>query len=132
MRGSFSICQASDGSIRFYFEDEASSSRFLVATTTPENLGLAITGKSELPCDFELRPDLVGKIREHKRELVPRPDDATESSMKVALAPFEVDGWRGHLPDLTNGHKTRRVDGERFQEVLFVRYVESPQEEGVK
>lgn len=86
-----------------------------------EDFARIITGQSDRPCTFAMRPDHLGKDVEQKHEIVPYDGswmDSNEDKRK-ALAPFEVDGWQGSLSDLGNGHR-RTKKGYR---VSFTRYV---------
>ena len=113
--------------IRIRVVDEGSMTAFLDVHLSLEALSLALTGQSDIECEFELRPKLVGKQREHKTELVPFPRDQhyVEKSERAAVAsrvfaPFEVDGWKGSVDDLFNHH---RQEGDCMR-VLFTRYVD--------
>lgn len=130
MKGSVTISrpQRSDDVryIQIEFTDESSGVNFLTARVGLEEFAETLTGLARNPCEFELRPSLVGKIHQHKEEFVPCKDlyvnNASDRAIiaEKALAPFEVDGWKGRADDLFNHHRRGR-NGAR---VTFVRYVE--------
>lgn len=100
--------------------DETSGIRFLEVGMTLEAFAQAVTGLSHQPCEIELRGiENVGKVRELKTEVVPF---NYSSDKPAALAPFEVDGWKGYAGDLGNPHKV--ADGG--YRVSFTRYVDAP------
>ncbi len=81
----------------------------------------AITGMGRIDCTFELIEDiqLVGKIREVKREMLLRAD--VEYDLVACLSAYEVDGWKlMSVRELKNHHNFKG----KFVEVPFVRYVE--------
>jgi len=94
-----------------------------------EDFAMGITGLSSRPVTFCLfATELAGGRREHKEEIVPKAtgdfDGATfrdrmKAEAEAALAPFEVDGWRGARGDYGNGH---RLDGQGGYRVSFNRY----------
>ena len=92
-------------------------------------LGSAITGQSHMPCSFELRSvDLVGKTHEHKEVLVPfdcyDQRRKNQAVTEAALSPWEVNGWKGRVDDLFNGHRSGKdAQGEKCQRVIFERFV---------
>lgn len=93
----------------------------------------ALMGSGDRPCTFEWRPSRVGKIHETRKQIVPyhgyyRHGSAEERRAKAdALAPFEVDGWRGNPSDLGNMHRSL---GDGQYRVLFARYVDAPELSG--
>lgn len=109
--------------------DSASHVAFAEIEMTCEDFAKAVTGMDGMTGDLTTRRlDLVGKRREHKRELVPFDGRCATGPMtdeeRAALAPFQVDGWKARLDDLRNGHRrTRHGDGWAHR-VSFVRYVE--------
>jgi len=108
--------------------DALSGTKFLQVELTAEVLGLVLTGLSFQECKFNLhRVDLVGKKREHKSELVPRPkkyrdDKKAAEEADGLLAPFEIDGWKAHRYDLYNHHNWVKDD---MVQVGFIRFVEA-------
>lgn len=130
MKGSITISrpQRSDDAryIQIEFNDESSGVNFLTARIGLEEFAETLTGLARSPCEFELRPSLVGKIHQHKEVIVPYsggyiPVGETRRTVaKQALAPFEVEGWQGRTDDLFNHHR-KIAEGYR---VTFVRYVE--------
>lgn len=106
---------------------QQSGSQFVEARIFLKEFAELITGLSRVDCEVDFRPDLVGKKREHKEEVVPFKGFHIQSEAKgkqaaaKALKPFEVDGWKGHVEDLFNGHR----GGQGRYRVRFVRHVES-------
>lgn len=144
LRGKLSILRPHDShphppantqgdSISLRLEDATSSVTFLEIDISLEAFMYALTGSSHQDCAFTLRGlASVGKRREVKHEVVPYQHvyGAGEKDAKAAaLAPFEVDGWRGYPGDLGNFHRGNSQGGYR---VSFTRFVEvaEPQEEG--
>lgn len=104
--------------------DELSRVQFVEARIKYADFAHAITGHGDQPVTFALRGiQLVGTRAEYKGERVPfdcYANRADQAAKTRALAPFEVDGWKGSPDDLTNGHCT----AERgFQRVTFRRHV---------
>jgi len=90
--------------------------------------GSALLNMSHRPCEFDLISSVVGKKHEHKTELVPTPNHSFRRSIDLEdklLSPFQVDGWIGRRDDLHNGHRHSQKDGQHFQRVTFVRYVDA-------
>lgn len=68
MKGKLTISRNNRDEIRISIRDEASRTVFLVIETTPENLGLALTGLSDVEVDFTTRNLAnVGKRKVSKR-----------------------------------------------------------------
>lgn len=114
-----------DPYIQVSVQDETSRHQFIEMTMGMEAFAMALTGMGAQPLTFDLRDvDYVGKRREVKEELVPRPlssrDYLPNLIAAVVLKPFEVDGWVGRADDLWNHHK---AVGDK-QRVLFTRYVD--------
>lgn len=101
--------------------DELSNSECVEIHCTVEALGMALTC-SQQECEFEWRPQVVGKRAENKTEIVPISfTEKNEKKIAKALAPFEVDGWHARRSDLGN-HHCRIPDG-KHQRVVFFRHV---------
>lgn len=133
MKGTIRISRTSSNrgpdTIRIYLEDTISGAQFVTAELTPHDLAMALTGMGDTPCTFEVRGlRVLGKQREVKTEKVPVPDgwlfakDGPTST--ELLAPFEVDGWRARLGDLTNHHRCTTLDGAPAYSVTFTRHVD--------
>lgn len=108
--------------------DESSGVQCVEIEISIETLGYIITGLSHQECTFEWRPDFVGMIRENKTEIIPFTATnykTRDQESAAALAPYEVDGWKGSITDMTNGH-CRTPSGQR---VGFRRFVPAPKEE---
>lgn len=128
-QGSITISRVSsthgDPYIQVSIQDETSRHQFIELTMSMEAFAMALTGMGAQPLMFDLRGvDYVGKRREFKNELVPRPPSTERACQNdvavIVLAPFEKDGWVGRADDLWNHHK---AVGDK-QRVLFTRYVE--------
>jgi hypothetical protein len=115
---------------RIEIVDEVSRVHFLDAIMSVEDFARALFGESSIPIDVTLRGlDLIGMRHEHKRELVPYVRDynlkgeALKAAQDVALAPFEVDGWKGYRDDMENGHRRSKMKGTDGYLVSFHRHV---------
>lgn len=112
--------------VQIEVNDELSGANFISIRIPIKEFTEALFGLAQRPCEFDLRPDLVGLKHEWKEEFVPFEDwtfyrdygDRNEVAAEV-FAPFEVDGWKGRVDDLFNHHR-RGKGGAR---VVFVRYV---------
>lgn len=126
MKGSITIGRWHSGSgqgISVSVRDDISSTTFFSAELTLEDFALLITGRSDVDCEFILRPDFVGKRYEIKSEtiFVESPHrEFTAEEIRAILEPYEIDGWSGNERDLNNYHKIR-PDGIR---VGFHRYID--------
>lgn len=115
--------------ITISIEDALSGTCFCEVELTPEEFGNAVTGSSSRPGSFILHAGSVGKVHEHKSEVIPFSACVQEAGWdreqrkQAAVAPFEVDGWKADLGDLGNGHKSAGRDAYR---VTFHRYVDPP------
>ena len=115
-------CGGGEKYISITFVDEKSSAEFLAAKIDLANFAEALTGLGRVECSFELRPSLVGKTEEIKDVEVIVSDGAyslTDKQLEDILAPYERNGWKGHLRDLKNHHR-RTTHGYT---VTFERYV---------
>lgn len=116
-----------DDMMQISLVDRTSQTQCVEIRTTMQALMEALTSEAERPCTFEWRPEHVGKRAEHKIETVPFAGKYARGSMmsqteKIrALAPFEINGWRGEKSDLGNMHRGGTRDGYR---VRFTRYVD--------
>lgn len=115
-----------DPYIQVSVQDETSRHHFIELTMSMEAFAMALTGMGAQPLTFDLRGvDYVGKRREIKDELVPRPPSVERTRQSeaaaIVLAPFETDGWVGRADDLWNHHKAVGCQ----QRVLFTRYVDN-------
>lgn len=107
--------------IQLWLEDGTSHIRFLVAEITLEDFALVLTGRGQTDCTFELY-DLknIGKKLETKTEIVLLPFQATAEARKLAVEPFEVDGWKARESDIENHHNFNK----NTVKVVFSRFVE--------
>lgn len=110
--------------ISITIEDESSGTTVLDLDMTPEAFGNAVTGLSSQPCEFDFHGENIGKIREQKTEYVRWYDPGKTNSKQDALAPFEIDGWKGRESDLGNHH--RRDPISQKYSVNFTRFVDKP------
>jgi hypothetical protein len=124
--------------MRLEVVDESSGISFLEINLTPGDLMLSLTGRN-VECKMEVRGlRLVGMKSEHKTEEVEfsmwdtraeregLDDDQSSPATVKALKKFEVDGWRGRVSDLFNGHRTVRDKDPKKpsrQSVNFYRFV---------
>jgi hypothetical protein len=110
-------------------DDVLSSCGIVDIYIKPEDFAECLTGLSMVPCTTEVDLDRpIGKKREHKREIVSRPEFDRKNLKAAAqlLAPYEIDGWKGDLSDLFNSHRwVLAEDGQWGVSVQFVRHVES-------
>lgn len=87
--------------------DESSHVRFMDVKVDMKTFANILTGLAYQSCEFELRsPDIVGMVRENKIVPMPIPKyDANDDAIEAMFVPFEVDGWIGNRPDITNHHR---------------------------
>lgn len=106
--------------------DDMSFCQFVELEMSLEDFMKALTGLGDQPCKFEFRPDKVGLKLEHKTEIVQFECKVwanRELEAKLAVAPFNKDGWEGRWDDLLNHHN--RGGGEKpTYRVNFLRWVE--------
>lgn len=107
---------------RLTVTDDNARVQFLEVWLTIEQFADFLTNRTTEGGFILTRPDLVGTTGQNKTENVPfaRVYDRDESKAKKALKPFEVDGWRGDVSDMFNGHRSNK-DGT--QSVIFRRHV---------
>ena len=113
--------------------DESSGCQVVDIRVDPAVFTMAITGCGSQPvtCRWTGGVNHIGKISEHKTEKVWVPDASRkdrEQEVAEALAPYEVDGWKGRTSDATNPHRwiptpDGILDGHHVL-VLFVRLIE--------
>jgi hypothetical protein len=121
-----------EGVISIQIEDVASGCRILELDVPLADFAAALTGRylNDVPGTYWPAP--VGARAEIKREVVPfdssgvpyaaeRDGRYAHPAVDAALAPFEVDGWKGDRSDLFNGH---RHAGDKLQKVKFRRLVD--------
>lgn len=108
--------------IHIRIEDDTSHIAFLDVYLSLENFSKVLTS-SHVDCKFELRGvQNVGKKLETKTEIVPlaNPYMTTDEARKEALKPFEVDGWKARVSDISNHHRYQKESVS----VTFSRFVE--------
>lgn len=130
--------QRPDGSfasIRIAIIDEGSGIEFVSAEMSPADFAMAVTGFGRSEAILDIRGlDKVGMLAEHKTVEVEfsrgrySPTGVTEE-MRRALAPHEVDGWKGDVSCFLNHHNCLRGIQDRYI-VHFVRYVPRPEVAG--
>ena len=128
-----------DSYMRMEIEDKASGTRFAELEIPMEAFAFLVSGLHGIEADCEIRGiENVGRIREVKTEEVPVTSAMEQWAacgdkvvISEALAPFEVDGWKGTAGDLFNHHKRiHKDDGtlrKPFQSVHFHRFVDAPE-----
>jgi hypothetical protein len=118
--------------IQIVIEDELSGIGFLSVKMSYEEFGKFVSGGSGA-IDIDIKGvDFIGKTREWKRILMPRPEGYGRHPVKELqeiTKPFEVDGWIANIEDLNNHHNWR--DNNQV-EVLMTRYVNTDKTENVK
>lgn len=135
MKGHISILRVSPGHgdqfIQIQIEDAASGCRFIETNIALKDFAEAITGIGHLPCEFEVRGlEVLGKVREVKREVLPAINSELHRSCREAAAReivsrHEQDGWVGHWRDLLNSNNSERlVDGREGRRVTFERFID--------
>lgn len=128
-----------DEPVSIRVEDQLSGLEVISIRMTLEDFATALMGQGFIPCTFDYNDTKrIGMHREVKTELVKfncyrdRPSrqvnasnyaEVEEEYLRSKLAPFEVDGWSGRTYDLTNGHNIVTIDGESYQKVGFMRFV---------
>ena len=101
--------------------DEKSHVQFCRIKISLLEFAKVITGLSFRSCELDLMGlDAVGKIREHKEEIIPLPNKEKQDE---TLAPYEIDGWIGDRRDLLSHHRWFCKDDKWFAKVNFTRYV---------
>lgn len=103
--------------------DESSSCQLVEVSMSMEAFGLAVTGLSRVECEYLLTAENAGKVRQVKTESVALPGGSGIRDKKKAaeaLAPYEVDGWKGRKEDLHNPHL---ISGGKAS-VTFIRFVD--------
>jgi len=116
--------------IRIVVRDEESGTQFVTVEVSLAEFAQAITGLGAVPCQLDVRGlHNVGKRREVKREVLPALVNAREADAlaraEAAIAPLEVDGWRGEAGDYLL--LSRRKQGDVT--VVFTRFVDMETEE---
>jgi len=112
--------------------DSTSGIEFVSTRILMADFARALMGLSHVEMRFDFHPSLVGKTYEHKTLIVPFERRYAKESERIkiaaeTLAPFEIDGWKGRVGDLFNGHRYTK----NGQSVTFTRYVDSqPCDEG--
>lgn len=101
-------------------EDGGSGCDIVEIEMSPAALALALSGAANQPALATWRVSNLGMRRETKTVVVPCTYSPTAQQKADALAPFEVNGWRGDASNLGNQHKRR---GEHGFAVTFRRWV---------
>jgi len=119
-------CSNGPDFIQIEIGDKMSHTQVTRITMSPEVFGTVVTGLGCQPCEFERPGRYVGKVHEHKAELVPTPAHYDDDDMIAEMESFEVDGWKAYRPDLFNMHRRiiKKPSKDTFQKVTFHRYVE--------
>lgn len=125
-----------DRIMRIELIDTLSHTQCVRINVSAHDLLMALTSMANLPCDFQWRPECVGKTLEHKTEVVFIPDYARyedrKENAKKALAEYETKGWIGSTENATNHYKWDNSKPERkggkYYLVSFRRWVDAPEE----
>jgi len=129
-----SCCSAgTDRFMRLQFVDSVARVTFLEVQMTMEefaNCAMGSMQQSNIPAIVR-RLDLLGMKAENKTVWVPytqhlgsaETGTPARSAEAEALAPFEVDGWRGDADDIRNTHRRSTQDGVEGYSVIFRRHV---------
>ncbi len=113
--------------MRIEIQDLSSRIEVVTVEMGMAEFALALAHHGYQPAEAEWRGlDLVGWVAENKTEEVEFENqwgerkEKQEASARLALMKHEVNGWRGNMSDLFNGHKRVRAGVQR---VSFFRYV---------
>ena len=121
LKGDLTIVRDNHNEIYLEIHDKSSGCRFVNLRIDLRNFAMALTGVACRPCWFNFRPENVGKRRELKRVLVPRPSfNASKEDLIKLMEPFLTDGWTASVDDATNDHNWRTNDKA---EVTMTRFV---------
>lgn len=125
--GRFHGTQVDNKSIYIDIEDASSTIGFIRVLLTPEALALALTGRGDIDCTFELRGvQNVGKVRETKTIGYPVTGMyPTYEVMRELVADDEVNGWVARL-DPDSRTVARREYNAYLAQVVFTRFVDAP------
>lgn len=115
-----------DGYIQIELEDEISGTRVVEVQIGLMEFAKAITNFACRPCEFQLYGSVVGKRRELRDIVVPRPPSHKTDAIAWVQqhAPHELtNGWEVHsASDVHNSH--RWVKGTDCVRVGLIRFVE--------
>lgn len=136
MKGTISISRMTggdEGKIHISIVENNSRVEFFEGLMSLEDFAAAVTGSSYRDVEFEFRPEKVGMIAENKEEIVDRPkgysrDETAKKKARKLMEPFEVDGWKGNVDDMFNGH--RNVGNDKCR-VRFFRHVAATPEPSI-
>lgn len=110
-------------------QDERSGVEFLHLEFSLEDFARALSGRF-VDCEFELRPENVGKIRETKIEHVFVPNgtgkfQTREELLEWCVEKFNLDGWVGRVRDVRNMHCVVEYQNEgTVYSVLYTRFAD--------
>lgn len=120
-----------DGMFRLTVADADSRCTMLEADFGPDALADLLSSRLA-ECGAMVWLDRVGKVREFKTVHVPILTgfdwDKRSEEARAAVAPFEVDGWRGCDTDYLNSKRR----GPTSANVTFERWVEKEQKEATR
>lgn len=108
MKVNFTIGYSQD-SVFIQIGDEDAGVRIVDLSLTYEQFARAVGSRylSNLEANVNTS-GTVGKLQEHKTLFIPftssRVDKAFEKQVDIALAPHEVDGWKGRRENFSNFH----------------------------
>ena len=113
--------------VRITLVDDVSTLHAVEVSMSLESFAECVLGLGHSHCTFKFNNSVfVGtSVGESKTEVVPtKAYSLTPKQVDAALVPFEVDGWRARVEDMTNHHCTvRNKDGSYGQKVVFFRNV---------
>lgn len=123
-------CNTEDDYISIEVRDNLSSIVFFEAKIDLKSFAQCITGLSQQPIEFGIRGfENIGRKLETKSEEVQIPDNSMlfmeHSSIKEAVAVYEIDGWKGRWADCFNHHNHL---GNNKYRVHYYRWVEIKEE----
>ena len=112
--------------VEICIEDGSSGLVVLRVTLTPDQFFKMMSKLGHVPCKAGLsRDERIGMQAEVKTVFVASEDNPDDKAIEKALAPFEVDGWKGRRRNMKNWHN--HMHGEGGYSVVFDRWV--PREE---
>lgn len=90
------------------------------AELSAEKLGMALTGLSNVDCNYSIWPQTAGKVLEKKEEFIPDSGRKSKEEVDALFAPYEIDGWIAYKNDYGNHHCLKNG----MYRVSFARYVD--------
>ena len=135
IKGSLSIARVSsnvremDGMMHITLQD-SNYLKVVDMVISPEDLMLALTGRSQCPVEFDLgKMDLIGKTQEQQTVDIPIPDylyvrkDIEEYIKNNYLDVYEQDGWILDTSLTSQRSTSKDGEGQTWAHVKRTRYV---------